>query len=109
MVIRPPGVGRDVPRNLFFVECNSTGIVIRGKGDENVVISTAAIRTNSKFAQFCNKVKKTRDSRMLFLVRKTGNSSYQWAAGLAETKFDLNTSKLPVPKDGEIDLSLFNR
>ncbi|MFK7910687.1 MAG: hypothetical protein AB8F34_08790 [Akkermansiaceae bacterium] len=109
VVIRPPGVGRDVPRNLFFVECNSTGIVIRDRGEQKTIIATAAIPTNPKFAQFCNKVKGTRDSMVLFLVRRSGNSSYLWAAGLAETKFEVKTSKLPVPKDGEIDLTLFTR
>ncbi len=109
VVIRPPGVGRNIPRNLFFVECNSTGIVIRDKGNANIVVSTAAIPTNSKFAQFCNKVKGTRDSMVLFLVRRSGNTSYLWAAGIAETKFEVKNSKLPVPRDGEIDLSRFTR
>ena len=109
VVIRPPRVGRDIPKNLFFVECNSTGIVIRDKGNARITVSTAAIPTNSKFAQFCNKVKGTRDSMILFLVRRAGNPSYLWAAGLAETKFDVKNSKLPVPRDGEIDLSRFTR
>lgn len=109
VVIRPPGVGRDLPRNLFFVECNSTGIVIRDKGNAKIVVSTAAIPTNAQFAKFCNKVKGTRDSMVLFLVRRSGNSAYLWAAGIAETKFDLKNSKLPVPRDGEIDLSRFTR
>jgi len=109
VVIRPPGVGRGVSRNLFFVECNSTGIVIRDKGNAKIVISTAAIPTNSEFAKFCNKVKGTRDSTVLFLVRRLGNASYLWAAGIAETKFKVKNSKLPVPRDGEIDLSRFTR
>lgn len=44
---------------------------------------------------------------VLFLVRKSGNDAYLWAAGHAESKFEVLTGKLPVPKDGEIDLSLF--
>jgi hypothetical protein len=83
--------------------------VIRDKGSARITVSTAAIPTNSKFAQFCNKVKGTRDSMILFLVRRAGNPSYLWAAGLAETKFDVKNSKLPVPRDGEIDLSRFTR
>ncbi|MBT8044420.1 MAG: hypothetical protein KJO79_05660, partial [Verrucomicrobiae bacterium] len=101
VVIQPPRVGRDVPDNLFFVECNSTGIVIRDRGASKTVVSTAAIPTNSKFARFCNKVKRTDDAMILFLIRKTGNDAYLWAAGLAENKFKLKTSKLPVPKDGD--------
>ena len=44
---------------------------------------------------------------VLFLIRKSGNEAYLWAAGLAETKFKVTTGKLPIPNDGEIDLSLF--
>ena len=54
------------------------------------------------------KAKKSADSMVLFLVRKAGNDAYRWAAGLAETKFDVRHGKLPVPNEGAIDLSLFN-
>ncbi|NNC87956.1 MAG: hypothetical protein HKN82_05785 [Akkermansiaceae bacterium] len=108
VVIRPGGVGSRTARNIFFVECNSTGIVIRQEDAEPVPVPTGAITKNDAYGDFLEKVKKTRDSMVLFLVRKAGNTAYLWAAGHAETQFEVNTGKLPVPKDGEIDLSLFD-
>ena len=105
--IKPGGFGARLPRNLFFVECNSTGIVLRGP-DGETTISTAALPESLEFKEFCAKAKKSADSMVLFLVRKAGNDAYRWAAGLAETKFDVRHGKLPVPNEGAIDLSLFN-
>lgn len=107
VVIKPPPLGSNVPRELFFVECNSTGIVLRGPKDSETIISTAGIKDSPEFLAFCEKVNKARDSAILFLIRKDGLDAYNWAAGLAENNFKLRTSKLPVPNEGKIDLSLF--
>ena len=48
-----------------------------------------------------------KDGQIVFLMRKAGNASYRWAAGIAQTTYGLNVGKLPIPNDGEIDLSLF--
>lgn len=109
VVIRPRGNGMRGADNIFFIECNSTGIVIISKGKPGQRISTATIATNGGFSKHLNTIKKTRDSMVLFLVRKTGHSAYRWAAGIAETKYQLTTGKLPIPNDGEIDLSLFKQ
>jgi len=105
--ITPGGFGARPPRNLFFVECNSTGVILRGPEGETV-ISTAALRESIEFREFCARAKKAPDSMVLFLVRRAGNDSYNWAAGLAESLFEVRHGKLPVPNEGEIDLSLFN-
>ena len=107
VIIRPGGIGSREARNLFFVECTSTGIILHSDGSASKPISTAAIETNEEYNNLLEKVKRTRDSMVLFLIRKGGNSSYLWAAGVAETKYKLNTGKLPVPNEGNIDLSLF--
>ena len=107
VVVRPGGVGSRAAQNLFFVECNATGIVLLEKGAEPVTVSKASITASEDYNKFLDKVKRTRDSMVLYLVRKAGNESYQWAAGWAETQFRLNTGKLPLPNDGKIDLSLF--
>lgn len=105
--IKPRGFGDRGPKNLFFIECNSTGIVVYNDGQPGKPISTAAIPTNEPFNDHLEKVKKTRDSMILFLVRKSGKKSYDWAAGIAETKYRVAHGKLPIPNDGKIDLSLF--
>ena len=107
VIIRPGGVGSREARNLFFVECNSTGIVILHEKGPSKPISKAAIPTNEEFNAFLEKVKRTRDSMVLFLIRKSGNEAYLWAAGIAETKYEVRTGKLPIPNEGKIDLSLF--
>jgi chaperonin cofactor prefoldin len=107
VVIRPRGVGQRGAKHLFFIECNSTGIVIMTEGKPSKPISTAAIATSGDYKKHLDTVKKTRDSMVLFLVRKSGNTAYRWAAGMAETKHQVTTGKLPIPNDGKIDLTLF--
>ncbi|MFK7850254.1 MAG: hypothetical protein AB8D78_04675 [Akkermansiaceae bacterium] len=109
VVVRPGGTGIRVATRLFFVECNSTGIVIRPEKGEPKKISQAAITKSPEYNRFLDEVKATRDSMVLFLIRKSGTSSYRWAAGWAESKYEVLSGKLPIPNDGEIDLSLFQK
>jgi len=109
VVVQPRGVGQGGARNLFFVECNSTGIVLRDAEDGEKKLSTAAIKTSGVYAKYLDRVKKTEDSMVLFLIRKSGNEAFRWAAATAELKYKLPTGKLPIPNDGQIDLSLFRR
>ncbi len=108
VIIRPGGIGTREARNLFFVECTSTGIILIKEGNPSKPISTATIETNQDYAKFLETVKRSRDAMVLFLIRKGGNESYLWAAGLAETKYKVSNGKLPIPNEGKIDLSLFN-
>jgi len=107
VIVRPGGIGSRAAANLFFVECNSTGIVMHERGAEPIAVPQAAITTSEEYHNFLNRAKKARDSMVLFLVRKAGNANYQWAAGHAEAEYRLRTGKLPMPNDGKIDLSLF--
>ncbi|MEN8774868.1 MAG: hypothetical protein ABF379_05915 [Akkermansiaceae bacterium] len=107
--VQPRGIlggGADV---VFFVECNSTGIVLLDAQGGEKKISTAAIKMSGVYAKYLDRVKKTEDSMVLFLIRKAGNEAYRWAVGSAEVKYKLPTGKLPLPNDGEIDLSLFKK
>ena len=107
VVIRPRGISERGARNIFFIECNRTGIVIMTEGKPGKLISTATIANSGTFNKHLDTIKKTRDSMVLFLIRKSGRDAYRWAAGIAETKYELTTGKLPIPNDGKIDLSLF--
>lgn len=109
VVIRPGGTGLSASASLFFVECNSTGIVIRSGPGAPVTVSTSAINDSETYGQFLENVKRTRDSMVLFLVRRSGNDAYLWAAGIADSRFEVSNGKLPIPNDGEIDLSLFEK
>ena len=72
-------------------------------------MSTAAIKTSGVYAKYLDRVKKTDDSMVLYLIRKSGNEAFRWAAATAELKYKLPTGKLPIPNDGKIDLSLFKQ
>lgn len=107
VVIKPGGTGVSAASKLFFVECNSTGIVLLTGPGSPKIIPTAAIPNSTDYNAFLEEVKRTRDSMVLFLIRKSGNGAYAWSAGVAESKFEVLIGKLPVPNDGTIDLSLF--
>ena len=108
VIVKPGGTGSRTARNIFFVECNSTGIVMHKEDEEPKAITKGAIGTNENYNAFLDEVKKTRDSMVLFLIRKSGNDSYRWAAGWAQSKYEVSIGKLPIPNDGKIDLSLFD-
>jgi hypothetical protein len=109
VVVQPRGIGERGPDEIFFVECNSTGIVLLDAEGGPKTISTAAIRNSGVYHEYLDQVKKTRESMVLFLIRKSGNPSYGWAVSTAELKYKLPTGKLPIPNDGNIDLSNFKR
>ncbi|MGJ8643421.1 MAG: hypothetical protein ACSHX9_08450 [Luteolibacter sp.] len=107
VVIKPGGTGISAASRLFFVECNSSGAVILSGKHSSKNIATDAISKSTDYKSFLEEVKRTRDSMVLFLVRRSGNNAYRWAAGIAESEFEVLIGKLPVPNDGKIDLSLF--
>lgn len=109
VVIQPRGLGAGGDTNLFFIECNADGLVIRHKDGKKTAVSTAAITTEPALSEFLNEAKSDRRSMVLFLIRTNGNATYQRAAGWAEHQFGLNTGKLPIPNMGEVDISRFTR
>lgn len=109
VVVQPRGFLDGGPETIFFVECNSTGIILLDHPGGKKRISTAAIEKSGVYAQYLDRVKKTEDSMVLFLLRKSGNDAFRWAAGTAESKYKVSTGKLPLPNDGNIDLSLFKK
>lgn len=109
VMVRPGGSGFRAAQRLFFVECNSTGIVLIDETGKETIVATAAINSSSAYSQFLTQVKNTKDSMVLFLIRKEGNGAYFWAAGIADSKFEVKTGKLPIPNNGKIDLSVFRK
>lgn len=109
VVVRPGGSGVRSASRLFFVECNSTGIILIDERGNETPVATGAIPNNAAYSSYLEEVKRTRDSMVLFLIRKQGAAAYAWAAGVAENKFEVKTGKLPIPNNGKIDLSLFRK
>lgn len=93
--------------DVLFVECNANGVVILDKAGNKTPISAATIETDGKLAAAFNRTKSSREHLVLFLIRTDGNATFRKAAVLAENKYTLRTGKLPIPTQGEIDLTLF--
>lgn len=109
VVVQPGGTGSAAGRaKLFFVECTAEGLVIHTEGRQSRV-TTAAIGADAEFNRFLSTVKKTPDALLIFLMREDGHPAWTRGAGLAESRFDIKTGKLPVPGKGEIDLTRFSR
>ena len=108
--VKLPKIGTKMPRNPFFIECNSTGIVIRQANNKNINITLGALKAESgcpDLEDFVESAKRTGDYAIIFLVRKSGLESYSYANAIAELDCKAKTSKLPMPNDGNIDLSMF--
>lgn len=108
LVVQPSGSGAAAEdTKLFFVECNAGGIAIHGQGPEIVRITSGSIGSDAGYDEFLKKVSATPKSLLLFLLRDDGLGSYNRAAGWAESQFKVRTGKLPLPGQGEVDLSRF--
>lgn len=108
-VVRPYGSGTKQNQPLFFVEANGAGIVFHRSKTETSRVPYGAVSTDTDYDAFLKTVKAAGNARLFFLIRKDGWATYLRAAGWAEQEFGLNTGKLPVPGDGVVDLSLFEK
>lgn len=107
--INPAGSGISANTEIFFIECNANGLVIFDKGGEKKSVSAATINTDGQLASTFNRAKSANQHLVLFLIRNDGSNTYRTAAVLAEDKYSLRTGKLPIPTQGEVDLSLFSK
>ncbi len=105
--INPAGSGISANTELVFIECNGNGLVILDKNGSKTPVSTATIETDGKLAGVFNQIKSSREHLVLFLIRADGHGAFRTAGAYAETKYNLRIGKLPVPTQGEIDLTLF--
>lgn len=109
--IRPGGSGVDVVPT--FVECTSTGVVIH-EGKEPLRIRAGDLnKEDGDFHKLLDRVAGTPKGQVILLVRPDAVGTYNTARYVAQTHFGPNgycrTGKLPVPSQGNIDLSIFRR
>ena len=110
VVIRPSGSGaRQANQRLFFVEATGAGVVLHKSKTELVRVAKESVGVDKDYNALLKTVKNAGNATLIFLIRKDGWSTYTRAAGWAEQGFDLNTGKLPIPGDGTVDLSLFEK
>jgi len=107
VVIQPSGTGLGGQKKLFFVETSNGTITLRKGLMDKQNIGTGALVTDQSYNDFLSLVKSTPNAMVIFLIRPDGHASYNLAAGLAQSKFEILTGKLPIPTAGEVDLNMF--
>jgi SHS2 domain-containing protein len=109
VMVRPSGSGARRNQRLFFIEANGPGIVVYLTKTQQLRVPTGSVSVDKAYNGFLAAVRNARNASLIFLVRRDGWWTYQQAAGWAEQKFGLNTGKLPIPGDGPVDLSQFEK
>lgn len=103
------GSGFATGRRLFVVESNSDSIVVHRSKDDRFRVAASAIGADKEYNDFLAGVTQNKNALVLFLVRVDGWNSYVRGAGWAEGNFKLATSKMPIPGQGKVDLSEFEK
>ena len=113
--LKPPlrvqggGTGFAVGRRLFVVEANRDSIVVHRSKEDRFRVASSIIGADKDYNSFLAQVAQNKNHLVLFLVRKDGWSTYERGAGWAENQFKLALSKMPIPGQGRVDLSEFER
>lgn len=107
--VQGSGSGFGVGRRLFVVESNSDSVVVHRSKDTRFRVASGAIGADKEYNDFLAEVTQNKNALVLFLVRVDGWNSYVRGAGWAEGNFKLATSKMPIPGQGKVDLSEFEK
>ena len=107
VIIQSSGSGLGGQKKLFFVETTNGSISLRKNRTDKQNIGTGSLLADKTYNDFLAQVKATPDAMLIFLIRQDGNASYDLAAGMAQSKYQLITGKLPIPGAGEVDLGSF--
>lgn len=103
------GSGFAVGRKLFVVEANSDSVVVHRSREDRFRVAAATIGADKDYNEFLADVATHKNHLVLFLVRTDGWNSYVRGAGWAEQQFKLASSKMPIPGQGKVDLSEFEK
>lgn len=103
------GTGFAVGRRLFVVEANSDSVVVHRSKEDRFRVAAPTIAADKDYNNFLAEVAGNTNHLVLFLVRVDGWNSYQRGAGWAEQQFNIVHSKMPIPGQGKVDLSEFEK
>lgn len=107
--IQPSGSGFARGRRLYVVEAAKDTVVVHRSQNDKLRIAASTVGADQEYDAFLEKVAADRTALLLFLVRADGGSAYDRGAGWAEAKFQIPTSKMPIPGQGFVDLSVFEQ
>jgi len=109
--IRPGGSGLDIAPT--FVECTATGVVVHEGKEPSRILAGDLAKPDGEFRKLLDRVAATPKGQVIFLVRPDAVGTYNAARDVARTHYGpkgyCKTGKLPVPTQGNIDLSTFRR
>lgn len=109
--IRPGGSGVDIAPT--FVECTMSGVVIHEGKEPQRIRAADLAKEDGDFRKLLDRVAGTPKGQVIFLLRPDAVGTYNVARGVARTHYGpkgyCKNGKLPVPTQGNIDLSVFRR
>lgn len=109
--VRSGGSGVDIAPT--FVECTATGVVIH-EGAQPVRLRGGDLaKPDGDFCKLLERVAEVPKGQVIFLVRPDGVGTYHAARQVARTHYGpkgyCKNGKLPIPTQGNLDLSIFRR
>lgn len=109
--IRPGGSGLDIVPT--FVECTATALLVHEGKEPTRILTGDIAKDDGEFRKLLDRVAGTPKGQIIFLVRPDAVGTYNAARDVARTHYGpkgyCRNGKLPVPSQGNIDLSIFHR
>ena len=102
--VHPGGTGTDIQG--CFIECAASHLVIHE--GEPVVVKRDEMSQDQRLLALLDRIAKQPDHAVIFLVRSDAVYTYQLAANLARSRYARH-GKLPIHREGKLDLSLFKK
>jgi hypothetical protein len=101
--LQPSGSGRSLVPH--FAECRAGALRLRGAGRWSAPIAVEGLGVSAELRRFLLDATSRRGGTVIFLIRPDGVATYNAASALA-SRLGVRHAKLPLPGQGEIDLSL---
>lgn len=109
--IRPGGSGVDI--DPTFVECTATGLAVHEGDEPQRILRGDIAKEDGEFRKLLERVSAKPKGQIVFLIRPDAVGTYNTARNVARSHYGPNgycrNGKLPVPTQGDIDLSIFRR
>lgn len=107
--VQPSGSGFARGRRLYVVEAAKDAVIVHRSAKDKLRIAASTVGADKEYDTYLEKVAADRTALLLFLVRSDGYGAYERGAGWAEAKFQIPTTKMPIPGKGLVDLSVFEQ
>ena len=103
------GSGFGAGRRLYVVEAAGDSLIVHKNKTEQYRFATSTVGADKELNAWLASIGRQANHQILFLVRSNGWNTYQRGAGWAENQYKLNTSKMPIPGSGLVDIAEFEK